>query len=450
MNDQPMKPAPQDTLDLLLRHLGGDGTEAEAAELSRRLKSDAAARAELCELALEAFAVAEQSASAVIVGIGLPVTALSPRTVRRRWLLPLAAAAVFVAMLGVAALWLGFGRAKAAAPFATLMATTNARWADPNVELALNSGANITNALRLESGRAEFRTLDGATVLLDGPATVRFAERKLVLVEEGRVFCQCPTPESRLSVVTPQTKVVDLGTEFTVEARADESTRVSVLSGKVRVMTLNAGVLSAGEVVDVKRDAVVRLKPLTAEEIAALMPKDIPAPTGRDEAGRNRLLDSGFEKPLPSALWRGTDDCLEHAAALGRSGNAVRIRAGGRHYPLVKQHVESGDIGGRVVQASVWAMSPADDPLLPRQFAVLKLAFLNAEGREFACSTRHFLHDGHPPAAYVAAQLAAQAPQGTRSVEVQLMLGAGSMKAGSVCFDDAALTIAADAADAAR
>jgi len=211
------------------------------------------------------------------------------------------------------------------------------------------------------------------------------------------------------------------------------------------VLSLNAGVLTAGEVVDVRRDQVVRLKPLGTDEIAALTRQVVSSRTSDDVAAQDHLLDPGFEKALPSVLWRGTDDCLGRDLLPGRSGAAVRIRAMGKHFPLVKQRVETGDISHRVVLASVWAKSPADDPISPRQFAVLKLAFLNAEGREFACSTRHFLHKGQPANAYVPAQLAAQAPPGTRFVEVQLMLAAGSQKTGSVCFDDASLVIDADA-----
>jgi len=423
--------------ELFTAHAADSLTPDEHAELQETLRRDAEARRlwfvhQDVEMGLHAHLSAE------------PVVALKPaaKPTRYGWR-PLAAAVALVLMGG---LWFGLERTKAAAPFATLMATTNARWSDPNVELALSSGERIASALRLESGRAEFQMVDGATVVIEGPASVRFGERKVVFVDQGRVFCKCPTPESRLSVITPQTKVVDLGTEFSVEARADESTRVAVLSGKVDVKSPNAGVLTAGEAVDVRRSSVVRLQPLTPDEMAALMPRVVSAQTAHEGAGQNRLTDPGFEKPLPYALWRGTDDCLEHAPSIGRSGNAVRIRARGKHYPLVKQRVETGEIAGKVVQASVWAMSPADDPISERQFAVLKIAFLDSEGREFACSTRHFLHEGLPRGLYVSAQLAAQVPAGTRKIEVQLMLAASRGTTGSVCFDDASLVVAADAA----
>ncbi|NBV21551.1 MAG: hypothetical protein EBS05_06455 [Proteobacteria bacterium] len=355
---------------------------------------------------------------------------------------PLAPAAALALVL-IGAAWIAWVRGPVNEPLARLVATTNARWSDPNVELALSSGELTPGPLRLESGRAEFLLLDGATVVIKGPASVRFADRKLVSVDEGRVYCQCPTPQSRISVITPQTKVVDLGTEFSVEARADQSTHVAVLSGKVEVQSPNAGVLTAGEAMDVRKNHVVRLKPLSREEMVLLMPSLVSSPSPPADAARNLLVDPGFESPLPSPLWRGSDEFLEHAAGLGRSGHAVRIRAKGhKFWPLVKQTVATGDISGKVVDASVWAMSAVDDPLTDRQYAVLKLAFLNAEGREFASSAQHFLHKGAPAGHYSQSHLAAQAPPGTRAVELQLLLNACGMNYGSVCFDDAMLVIA--------
>ena len=254
--------------ELIRRHRDGEATAEDLAQLGSSLRNDASFReayVRYMNLDVALGAVAKTNSPPVKVNVSF----------RSRWLQwrPLAAAAAVFLLMGT--LWFGVERTKTLTPFAMLMATTNARWADPNTEMALNSGEPVKGPLRLESGRAEFQLVDGATVVLDGPASVRFAERKVVFVDEGRVFCQCPTPESRLSVITPQTKVVDLGTEFSVEARADASTRVAVLSGKVDVKSPNAGVLTAGEAVDVRRGAVVRLKPLTPEEMAALMPESI-------------------------------------------------------------------------------------------------------------------------------------------------------------------------------
>ncbi len=424
--------ANEENLDLMRRYLTGEADAEAVQRLGEQLKADA-------ELRRDFLAYARMDAALA----SMPVEVVSrPKLIRWRVGAPLAAAAAVIAGMGM--LWMNLSSVTGAQPLATLVATTNARWADPNVELALSSGGVLPALLHLESGRAEFRMIDGAKIALHGPVTLRFTERKIVFVSEGRVFCQCPTPESRITITTPQTTVVDLGTEFSVDARADHSTRVAVLSGQVNVLARDAGVLTAGEVVEVRQNHVVRLQPLTPEEMAAMSLNIALPPSGKVGSGLNLLSDSGFETALPGRSWHGTDDCIEEAPSLGRTGHAVRIRANGKHYPLVKQRVEAGTTSGRVVHAMAWAMSPGDDPLSDRQRAVLKIAFLNAEGREFACSTRHFLHAGRPTDEYVPVEIAAQAPAGTHSVEVQFLLAASTLRQGSVCFDDAALLIIPD------
>jgi len=421
----------EENLELMRRYLTGEADAEVVKLLGDRLKVDAVLRRDFLAYARVDAALAAMPAKVVPV-----------KNTRWRVWAPLTAAAAMLAAMGLA--WIGLPFGARGEPIATLVATTNARWADPNVELALSSGGNLPVQLQLESGRAEFRMVDGARIALQGPATVSFTQRKVVSITEGRVFCECPTPESRITIETPQTTVVDLGTEFTVDARADQSTRVAVLSGQVNVLAREAGVLMAGEVVEVRQNHVVRLQPLTPEEMTAISLKEAMPPSGMVSGGHNALLDSSFESKMPCRIWHGTDDCIQEAPALGRTGQAVRIRAGGKHYPLVKQRVETGAISGRVVHAMVWAMSPGDDPLSDRQRAVLKIAFLNAEGREFACSTRHSLHTARRTGEYVPMEIAASAPAGTHSIEVQLLLAASTLRSGSVCFDDAVLLIVPD------
>jgi ferric-dicitrate binding protein FerR (iron transport regulator) len=326
-------------------------------------------------------------------------------------------------------------------PIAVVTAMTNARWADPNVELALNSGEMPSGPLRLTAGRVEFFLADGATAVVQGPAEFRFAERKRIVVTQGRIVCSCPTPESRVTVVTPETEIVDLGTVFSVEARPDQSTRVAVLRGEVEVKGTQPQRLRQGDVAEVTKTQVIRLDPLSAEESerlaglwqAEFLPNaDMP----------NRLLDPGMEQGLASKLWHGTAECLEATPTDGRSGAAIRIRAHShRFWPLVKQDLNTGDISGKLVAASVWGATPGDDRLSGRQHAVLKLAFIDAEGREFACATRRFLNAGSIPDRFEQATVAAKAPTGASGVQVQLILNATGLKSGSIIFDDASLMI---------
>jgi len=353
--------------------------------------------------------------------------------------------AVFAAAAMIV-LWLGWhelgSHPERIPPVATLVAATDAVWADSNIELALRGGEMPPGLLRLESGSAEFRSALGATIVLRGPATAQFTNAHRVYVQAGKVFCSCPTPESRITVTTPATEVLDLGTEFAVEARADQSTRVAVLSGKVQVGTSQPRLLGKDEAVEIRGDGLIVIKPLAREDFAELV---LTSPMVNDAVshGRNVLDDPGLENGLAPGVWRGTDGHVEVLPQGGRSGAAIRISAHGqRFWPQCLQEVRAGDISGRLVVGSAWAMHSSQDPLRDAQCAMLKIVFLNAEGREFAFAVHRFLYPEEPTSHFVQAQVAAFAPAGTKAVQFQMMLNARGLTTGAVVFDDASLVIA--------
>lgn len=363
-----------------------------------------------------------------------------PFRARSAWIGLAAAAFVAIALL-VFTWWPKPQRAHAAPSFVTLTAANEAVWSDPNVELALRGGELPPGLLRLESGTAEFLFADGATVVMRGPAVVQFPERKRVFVEAGRIFCRCPSPESRLSVDTPATEVVDLGTEFSVEARPDHSTLVAVLSGEVQVGKSSAHRLRKGEAVEVRGDGILAIQPLAREEFAELLLAS-PSVNEAVQRGGNLLKDSGFENGLSQETWSGTESNIEAMREGGRSGGAVQIHARGyAHWPQCRQKIDTGDIGGKLVVASVWAAVPAEDPLRSRQTAMLKIVFVNEKGRDFAFAMKRFINSKSAPHRFEQAQVAAFAPPGTRQVQIQLMLQSDLQNAGSVIFDDASLAI---------
>ncbi len=328
--------------------------------------------------------------------------------------------------------------ASGGAPFATLVAAQGAVWADPNVDLALAAGQLPAVGLRLDAGTAEFLLANGATVVARGPAALRFPAGGRVAVDLGRVFCRCPTPSSRVIVETPAGEVIDLGTEFAVESRPDRTARVSVVSGEVKVGSAAGPSLRQGQSAEVRADGILVVRTLTAAELAELgaatVTADQPLP-----AGENRLGDPGFDRGLTPDAWNGTEGHLS-SDPRGRDGRGVRVSAGGfASFPLCRQRVRAGDLGGKLIVASVWAATPADDPLSPGQFAGLKVAFLDAHGREFGFVKQHLLTSRPVPDRFEQARLAAVAPAGTASVSVQLILYAARRPTGSVVFDDASL-----------
>jgi ferric-dicitrate binding protein FerR (iron transport regulator) len=424
-------------LQLFGRHADGALTDAESRRLEAALSADRTLRREfLSYLNVDAALGGSMPALSVLKG-GQP-----PRSVRfvPAWI-GIAAAALVMLSIGIA--WHKQSRpSRSAQPFVTLTAANDAVWADPNVELALRSGELPPGSLRLESGSAEFLCADGATVLMRGPAVVRFPERRRLFVEQGRIFCRCPSPESRLSVETPATEVVDLGTEFAVDARADRSTLVAVLSGEVQVGKAQQRRLHKGEAVEVRGDGILAIQPLAREAFSELL---LASPSVSDavQRGGNLLRDPGFENGLGDQTWNGTDTNVEAIRGGGRSGGAVRVSARGyANWPQCRQKINTGDIAGKLVVASVWAATPARDPLRARQVAMLKIVFVNGEGRDFAFAMRRFVNPKSEPDHFERAQVAAFAPPGTRQVQLQLMLNSNLLDSGSVIFDDASLVIA--------
>ncbi|MEY4482570.1 MAG: hypothetical protein RL693_22 [Verrucomicrobiota bacterium] len=380
---------------------------------------------------LHAWTTAQQSKA--------PVDAdLKRRAVSFKAFAALAAAACAILL----ALFLEKRQTASPASFVTLTAATNAQWSDPNVELSLRSGEMVKGPLKLESGKAEFLLIDGAIAVMEGPAVVRFAERKLIVVESGKLFCSCPTPQSRLSVKTPETEIVDLGTEFAVEARLDKSTRVAVLSGEVKVGNKQTRLLRKGEAVEIRGDGIMAIQPLPPDAFSELLMIS-PVVSEAVLHGENVLRDPGFANGLAADTWSGTEGYVAADSQGGRSGGVIRIDARGhRFWPQCRQKLATGDISGRLVIGSVYAMHPSSDALKESQSAMLKIVFTNAEGREFAFALRRFLNAGQPTDRYVQAQVAAFAPEGTKAVQFQLMLNARGLKTGSVYFDDASLIIA--------
>ncbi|MFK7788497.1 MAG: LamG-like jellyroll fold domain-containing protein [Phycisphaeraceae bacterium] len=114
---------------------------------------------------------------------------------------------------------------------ATITATHNAVWtAQPDEDLY--PGDRLT----LTAGFAEITTKRGAVAVLEAPATIELIDENAVRLHVGRLVGICETDASQGFLVrTDHADVVDLGTEFGVEASASEGTSVSVFDGDVEL-----------------------------------------------------------------------------------------------------------------------------------------------------------------------------------------------------------------------
>ncbi len=174
---------------------------------------------------------------------------------RRRgpWLAAAAASVLLVAWL---AGWLP-GRSPARA---TLAAAIDAEWETGGLTpgTALPSGTVV-----LRSGVVKLSFADGAQVVVAGPA--RFAQEPggSLLLERGMLSAVVPSAAAGFTVRTPTARLVDLGTEFVVEVRDGEGTRMNVVAGSVAV-TAVAGSAARAAPTTVAAGSAVRVAPRSA------------------------------------------------------------------------------------------------------------------------------------------------------------------------------------------
>src|SRR5262249_41050649 len=128
-----------------------------------------------------------------------------------------------------------------------LVNAQNCAWAD-GVEPAGNMHAG--NVLQIERGLAEIRFQCGARVVLEGPASLELLSERSARLLRGKLTARVSAPAVGFEIVSPQGKVIDLGTEFGVAVSARGATEVYVFQGKVEAHAADdarGGPVSLGE-----------------------------------------------------------------------------------------------------------------------------------------------------------------------------------------------------------
>ena len=122
-------------------------------------------------------------------------------------------------------------------PVATLTASHNAQWAER--ALARGSGLRPGQRLTLTAGFAEITTHRGAIAILEAPATVELIDNdNAIRLHTGKLVGICETDSSKGFLVrTPHMDITDLGTEFGVEVRGNQST-ATVFTGEIELTAL--------------------------------------------------------------------------------------------------------------------------------------------------------------------------------------------------------------------
>ena len=116
---------------------------------------------------------------------------------------------------------------------AVLTRADDAEWKEPS--RSLSGVAN--RVLQVRSGVAELEFAQGARVSVEGPAEFEVRSDNSGFLRNGKLFATVPPQALGFIVQTATAVVVDLGTEFGVEAHGKGATEVQVFKGKVELRT---------------------------------------------------------------------------------------------------------------------------------------------------------------------------------------------------------------------
>jgi len=89
--------------------------------------------------------------------------------------------------------------------------------------------------LKLDSGLVELEFYRGARVTIAGPAELELVSSSKAICHSGKIRAYVPVVARGFTILTPESEVVDLGTEFSLEVTPSGATEVHVMDGEVEV-----------------------------------------------------------------------------------------------------------------------------------------------------------------------------------------------------------------------
>jgi hypothetical protein len=128
---------------------------------------------------------------------------------------------------------------------AWLVNAQNCLWSD---EVGPAGDMHQGKVLTLARGLAEIRFQCGARVVLNGPASLQILSGKGARLMQGRLTARVPEAAKGFEILSPQGKVIDLGTEFGLSVSENGSTNVYVFEGKVEAHPVDGGQAGDGGV----------------------------------------------------------------------------------------------------------------------------------------------------------------------------------------------------------
>lgn len=106
-------------------------------------------------------------------------------------------------------------------------------------DTALAKGARLTtggDGFLLQEGMAKLMFDNGVKAVVEAPAEFRLLSENQVELRSGRFYSTVPPEATGFTVITPSARIIDLGTEFGVEADYGGDTSLHVIKGKTTLV----------------------------------------------------------------------------------------------------------------------------------------------------------------------------------------------------------------------
>jgi hypothetical protein len=104
---------------------------------------------------------------------------------------------------------------------------------------ALMPGKRLTNQktfYTIQQGIAKIQFDSGASVIVEGPAEFCLKNSNAMVLRQGKIFAFVPGQAQGFSVSTPDSTIVDLGTEFGITVLPNQGTELHVFSGLTQIL----------------------------------------------------------------------------------------------------------------------------------------------------------------------------------------------------------------------
>ncbi|MBN2843392.1 MAG: NPCBM/NEW2 domain-containing protein [Sedimentisphaerales bacterium] len=206
-------------------------------------------------------------------------------------------------------------------------------------EMAFKPGDRLVSSrtVHLTNGVVKFATDSGVNIVLEAPAEFRFMNSGEVSVRYGKLFAQVSEQGYGFTVVTPNSRVVDQGTEFGVISQIDGNTEVYMYNGKALLYAgaeKNAVVsrlLTEGMAGKVDRNQKLRAIPMEDDAVV------------RDFSSDSNLLWRGQNMDLADIVGGG------NGFGSGKLDAGINVETGKPIYELVRDGVTYGVAGYKPV-----------------------------------------------------------------------------------------------------